>query len=126
MSDCCFILFQSPGISLDQAAELFAPPHWRVNRVDGMLVLQLGDSPVFRIARSSEPHVVIESAEIGDGSPHSDAVSKCDSRFEVLTDDLDSALDEINTLIDVQATLQDATEGFMFTCWNGVLSPPHP
>ena len=88
--------------------------------------MQLGDSPVFRIARSSEPHVVIESAEIGDGSPHSDAVSKCDSRFEVLTDDLDSALDEINTLIDVQATLQDATEGFMFTCWNGVLSPPHP
>lgn len=126
MSDSCFILFQSPGISLDCAAELFAPPHWRVDRADGMLVLQLGDSPVFQIARSSEPHVVIESIEIGDGSSYSAALSKCDSRFEVLIDDLDSALDEINTLIDIQATLQGATKGFMFNCWNGELSPPHP
>ena len=37
---------------------------------------------------------------------------------------LDTALDEINTLIEVQCTLQDATAGYLFNSWNGKLSAP--
>jgi hypothetical protein len=40
-------------------------------------------------------------------------------RFEVLIDDLDEALDEINTLIEVQVALMNATQGFLFNTWIG-------
>lgn len=38
--------------------------------------------------------------------------------------DLDAALDEINTLMEVQVALQEASEGFLFLPWNGNLSEP--
>jgi len=38
--------------------------------------------------------------------------------------DLDEVLDEINTLIEVQCTLQDATSGYLFNSWNGEVSGP--
>lgn len=39
-------------------------------------------------------------------------------------DDLDGALDEINTLMEVQVALQDASQGFLFLPCNGNLSEP--
>lgn len=44
--------------------------------------------------------------------------------IEILIDDLDGVLDEINTLIEVQGTLQDVTRGFLFNTRNCVLSGP--
>ena len=65
-----------------------------------------------------------EAAEIGAGTAHEDALRGCDARFEIGIDDLDAALDEINTLIEVQSALQDASRGFLFLPWNGNLSEP--
>jgi hypothetical protein len=90
---------------------------------DGLIVGRAG-SPHFHILLSTEPHVAIEAAEIGKGSPHSAAMRKCGARFEIVIDDLDVALDEFNTLMEVQAALQDASQGFLFLPWNGNLSEP--
>ena len=38
--------------------------------------------------------------------------------------DLDAALDEINTLMEVQGALQDASRGYLFVPWSGNLSEP--
>ena len=124
MRDRCFVMFSSPGISLDQAAELFPTPHWLAARVEDCLLVQFGESQQFRITLSMGPEVLAESAEIGRQAGHVQALEHCDQRFEIEIDDLDSALDEINTLMEIQGFLQDATEGFLFTCWNENLLPP--
>ncbi|MDB5313114.1 MAG: hypothetical protein JWO38_7316 [Gemmataceae bacterium] len=49
---------------------------------------------------------------------------ECDVRFEVYFDSPHEALDEINTLMEVQIALQEASGGFLFLPWNGNLSGP--
>ena len=47
---------------------------------------------------------------------------ECGARFEVGIEDLDAAVDEFNTLMDVQVALQDAARGFLFVPWSDNLS----
>ena len=47
-----------------------------------------------------------------------------DAQFEITFGDLDEVLDEINTLIEVQATLQGATHGYQYNAWNRQWSAP--
>jgi hypothetical protein len=49
-------------------------------------------------------------------------IANCDARFEVWIEDLDAALDEINSLIDVQDALQSLTRGCTYFTWNGKLT----
>ena len=70
------------------------------------------------------PKVHPLAAEIGSQTGHIAELERCDQRFEIEIDDLAAALDEINTLMEVQGFLQDATRGILFTCWNGNLLPP--
>ena len=96
---------------------------WRGQPIDE-LIAGRSDSPQFRIRLSTAPHVAIEAAEIGENTPHADEMRKCSARFEIEIDDLDAALDEINTLIEVQGALQDASQGYLFIPWNGELTEP--
>ena len=57
-------------------------------------------------------------------APDEAAMRTLDARFEIAIDDLDEALDEINTLIDVQSALQEVSNGYLFLPWNGHLSEP--
>jgi hypothetical protein len=63
-----------------------------------------------------------EATELGDGSPHAEAMQQCDAVFEIYIPDLAAALAETNTLIEVQLALQQATQGFLFNTWTGELS----
>lgn len=51
-------------------------------------------------------------------------VVNLDAGYAIEIDDLDAALDEMNTLIEVQAKMQGATTGWIFNEWNGSLSDP--
>jgi len=47
-------------------------------------------------------------------------MGECSARSEIGIDDLNAALDEINTLMEVQDALQDASQGFLFLpCYQG-------
>lgn len=60
-------------------------------------------------------------------SPATRQVQAAQGQFVVSGEDLDAALDEINTMIIIQGTLQDATNGIIYLPWNGTLTPPdHP
>jgi hypothetical protein len=122
------IFFRSGRGNLDTAAVALANCGMAVQRV----ARQFGDELTvgfpsgrqLRVAFLDEPYVRQEAEEISQGTPHAAEMSRCNVRYEILIDDLDGVLDEINTLIDAQITLQNATGGFLFNTWNGQLQGP--
>jgi len=48
-----------------------------------------------------------------------EVVAECDACVVVTVPDLDAALDDINTLIEMQGNLQDVTGGVLFLSWTG-------
>jgi hypothetical protein len=118
------VYFRSGASDLDAAARSLAGYRLSVTREGDQLSAGRPGSPRFRIRLATGELVQAEAAEIGEGTPHEDAMRECDARFEIAIDDLDAALDEINTLMEVQGALQDASQGFLFLPWNGNLSEP--
>lgn len=96
----------------------------RARKNGDVLTVGYSQGPQLRVVFLCEPFVREEAEELGEGTPHAAELSRCDVRFEILIDDLNGVLDETNTLIDVQLTLQDATSGFMFNTWNQELTGP--
>ena len=82
-------------------------------------------NPEFTIGLRTGHDVAGAAAEIG----HRHRIKEFtafDRRFEVSIDDLDVALDEVNTLIEVQLGLQDLTNGYLVLPWNGSVQAPDP
>lgn len=124
MAEACFVFFPSDSSDLDAAARSLGGYGLDVTRDDTGLVAGRPDRPRFRVGLVVGEAVRAEAAEIGEGTPLAAALRDCDARFEILIDDLDEALDEINTLMEVQGALQDASRGYLFLPWNGTLSEP--
>jgi hypothetical protein len=118
------LVFFRPGTGdLDAAAKALDEYRLNVTRRGHQLTVGRPGGPQFRIMLSEVPHVVVEAAEIGEGTPHAVAMGESGARFEIGINDLDAALDEINTLMDVQLALQDASQGgSLFLSRNGKLS----
>jgi hypothetical protein len=119
-----FFHSDSPGLGLEDAERLLSDRGLQVTRKANALSVRWDDGPELSVTRSAEPHVAEEAVEIAEGTPFAAELSRCDARFEIGIEDLDEVLDEINTLIEVQCTLQDATGGYLFNSWNGNLSGP--
>ena len=45
-------------------------------------------------------------------------------RIEIAFDDLEEVRSEAETLVEVQALVQEASQGYIFNMWNGKLAPP--
>ncbi|QEG29595.1 hypothetical protein GobsT_43930 [Gemmata obscuriglobus] len=123
------VFFRAGACDLDAAAKAFAGYGLTVTRRGDELTAGRPAIPGFpnrwfRVRLAAGPHVAAEATEIGEGTPHEAAMRECAARFEISIDDLDAALDEINTLMEVQGALQDASQGFLFLPWNGSLSKP--
>ncbi len=123
------ILFESGQATLDEAAEALKGRGFEVEKrtleTGGeVLTAQYESGPVFHVCFNDSDHVVEESREIGEGTEFTEQLSRCSVRFEVIIEDLDQAIDEMNSLIELQLTLQSLTNGFILNCWNGELSEP--
>jgi hypothetical protein len=130
MADYCFVCFRAGTVELAQASEALASTGWPLQIERGrqwdndcLFVGPAGvDESLYRllsISYVSGEEVAIEAAEIAAENSHAQSLLPCDARFEIAIDDLDKALDEINTLIEVQSVLGDLTGGFVFNTWNG-------
>lgn len=129
MADGCMVFFRPGACDLNAAVKSLVGYGLTVTRRGDELTAGRPDIPGFpnrwfRIRLATGPHVAAEAAEIGEGTPHEVAMRQCAARFEISIDNLDAALDEINTLMEVQGALQDASQGFLFLPWNCNLSEP--
>ncbi len=124
MSDTCLVFFQSEECDLDGATKSLESYRFNVTRDGKKLVIDRGDSPQFEIILVKEDFVQEEANEIAEGTEFVNEMSKCNARFELIIDDLGRALDEINTLMEAQGALQDASKGYLFTPWNDTISEP--
>jgi hypothetical protein len=120
------VFFRGGACDLDNAARSLESDGLTVARESDHLIVGRPDSPSYRVRLSVGPHVKLEAVEIAAGTEHESAMREFTARFEIEIEDLDEALDEINTLMEIQGGLQDASSGYLFIPWNGNLSKPWP
>lgn len=124
MSGSCLVCFKSEECDLEGAVNSLVRYRFNVVRHGEVLCVDRGDGPHFKVTLETAEHVQEEANEFAKSSKFSSEMSKCNARFEIVIEDLDAALDEMNTLMEVQGALQDASKGYLFTPWNGNVSGP--
>jgi hypothetical protein len=120
----CLILFRGSGKGLEEARRLLAGRGLSVTRRGEALAVRWRRGPVLLVRFARGKAAQREARWLAAGTPHVEQLGNCDARYEITFKDLEKVLDEINTLIEVQCTLQDATQGFIYRGWNDNLSPP--
>lgn len=124
MTDFMVFFSGDQKLSLSDAEIACTNAKLDVERQDDCLVVSYPDAPSFTVYFSDEPQVLEEAIEIGEGSEFADQLARCGARFEVVVDDLDEAVDEMNTMIFLQGALQELTSGYLFLSWSGEIMPP--
>ena len=122
-----FVYFTGPA-TLAEAARRLSAAGMQVTEQDGGCAVRWphGDGPTLDIGLNSQPWVIVEAQELAERKDLP-AIARLDQRFEVPFadfDDLEEALDDYNTLFEVQATLQDLTGGYVWMSWNGNVITP--
>ena len=75
------------------------------------------------IQRSSHIETVIRGL-VGRRRKYHTLIPGCDTQIKIELSDVEEVLDEINTLIEVQSTLQAAARGLIYTSWNDNFAGP--
>ena len=120
---CFFVFFNDQSINLDSVVRDHPNGYARSGATLATKAYADGD-PILFIRHEVGPHVRHMAEKVAMGSEHETAMKDCNACFVVCFADLEQALDEINTLIDVQSTLQDLTSGYLYLEWNASLSAP--
>jgi hypothetical protein len=124
MSDISMVFFASSTCGIDDAhaalARSLAVTRMSANEL--AVAWPSSNGPTLHIYLVIGPQVADEGRDIAATTPHAAAMRRCDARFEIVIDDLATALDEMNTLIEAQLTLQDLTGGLLFNTWTGKLT----
>lgn len=120
--NACFIFFIDGRYGLDAAAQALVRRGFSVRQKSSELVVCFPGKPIFRVSLATDDYVKQEAAELSIATPYSENMSKSDARFEILIDDLDAALEEMNSLIEIEAALQELTHGIVYCTWNGEIS----
>lgn len=124
MADRSLILFHKPGFGLHEARSVLEASNLTVSGEHDELAVRWRDGPVLRVRLARGPGVQAAIKAIASGTPYTSAMQDFDAWFEIAFDDPGAVLDEINTLIEAQGTLQNATRGCLFNTWNEQLLPP--
>ena len=118
------VFYQNENSSSKKAKEFLESYGFEVQEAKDKLVAK-ATKFTFDITINKAPQVQVEAKEIGKNSPYKQEMNLCNTCFEVRIENLDKALDEINTLMEIQGALQDASKGYLFLPWNDSLSEPY-
>ncbi|MFT5325175.1 MAG: hypothetical protein ACI8P0_003042 [Planctomycetaceae bacterium] len=120
----CYLMFPSPSVDLGEAGALLTDRGFTVEEADSNELRCECNGIEFWLTRHEGPKIQRESAMIGDLLNNPVEIDQCDCRFEIEFEDLEKVLDEINSLIEIQLTLQDATNAYLFNLRNRGVQPP--
>lgn len=118
----CFIMYKNDNLHLDIAEQKLKEIGLTVERNNDVLRTFYKNGPSLFISHSYGQKILQESIRIGTASAYEKQLKESNSRFEIFFDNIEEVLDEINTLIEVQSTLQNITGGVIFNNWNQSLS----
>ncbi|MFO0572037.1 MAG: hypothetical protein U0263_40820 [Polyangiaceae bacterium] len=121
--DSSFLVYIPGACTLEDAERALVAAKLGVTRDGDTLAVRMGTGPTLFVGLNAEPWVVLEATELSEDS-ETPEIAECTRRFEVAIEDLEQALDEYNTLFEVQAVLQDLTHGWVLLSWNGELMAP--
>ncbi|MEP7287578.1 MAG: hypothetical protein ABI947_17610 [Chloroflexota bacterium] len=119
-----WVLFQAQSLDIEKVHEILLDTGLSILRQpDKFAVWQENGSLLFITLACSEL-VRQESVQIGQDTPYAEDLSRCNVRIEIAFDDLQEVRMEAETLIEVQSSLQEATQGYIFNIWNQKIAPP--
>jgi hypothetical protein len=118
------VFYQNQNSSYKKAKELLESYSFEVKEGTDKLVAKANEF-TFDITINKAPQIQVKAKEIGKNSPYKQEMNLCNACFEVSIENLEEALDEINTLMEIQGALQDASKGYLFLPWNDSLSEPY-
>lgn len=122
MSEVCMIFFEKGACDFDSALQTLRNHGLELDEDGSHVFAYYKDSPKYRISLVSDGYVNEEAIEIAEETKTELPLRNCNARFEIEIDDLEAALDEINTLMEVQFALMEVSNGYLFTPWNGNLT----
>ena len=73
----------------------------------------------YELEYRSGPVAVDATETFGPGTDHEAAIKKCDAMIIVRIENLDAALDEANTLMEIEWAAAEAVDGYAYLSWNG-------
>lgn len=118
---CFFVFFNDPNINLDTVVRE-NPNGYARHGATLATKPSYDDDPILFIRHEVGPHVQHMAQKVANGSRYEAALKDCIACFLVCFADLEKALDEINTLIDIQSRLGELTGGYVYLEWNGSLA----
>ena len=118
------VIFESVDFGFEDLHDALLESGLSILRHENTLAVWLEDGPLLFITMLTGEAVQQESARIGIGTSYAEELTHCQTRIEIAFDDLEEVRTEVETLVEVQALLQEATQGFIFNTWNGKLAPP--
>src|SRR5262245_54544112 len=118
------VLFEDIEFGVEEAYDALLDSGFSLLRQADSLAVWWKAGPLLFITAVRGERVRQASAEIGRDTPYASELSQCSARIEIAFDDLEEVRTEIDSLVDVQGILQEATQGFIFNTWNRKLAPP--
>lgn len=116
------VFYNKPGFGFEQGKNELEEDGfgrgWCVAQKANVLACGNDESPVFFCRHATGDIAQQELGPILREHQDAEGLAECDSVFEVSFLDLDEALHELNTLMEIEWTLQDATKGFLYLEWN--------
>lgn len=113
-----YIFYKNDELKLDDAELRLKEANMSVQRYEDVLKISYDQGPTMFVSHSCEDHALKTSQHIRSKTKHKSLMNSFDSLYKVSFNDLEEVLDEINTLIDVQCTLRDLTDGVIYNSWN--------
>lgn len=123
----CLLFFRDPGSAFTAARlkQVLADNGVTAEGNAEPYSLKWGEGPtLYASIIRGEIASVLARRLIGRQRKHRELADASDAYIEIKFESLDEVLDEINTLIQVQITLQQATGGLLYRSWNQSFTGP--
>jgi hypothetical protein len=115
----CLVFFRGTAPSLAEAGALLAARGLSVDQKSTSIGVRWKGGPELTVSKIGGAAAPKDAQEAARGTKHSQTVACCAGWFEIEFESLSAVLDEMNTLIEVQCSLQNATTGVLYCAWNG-------